>query len=296
MALSNPRSFFGVHSVAPYDRTTREFKGILKVLGSSSLSLSGELVSLNGGSSKYPFAVEDGLITAELSLVFREYPNFVFELFLGKSPTDNAADAAGDVSTAANASGSSVIDGTTGIATVTATAADEADLKFAKYVIVAASATTVDIFASSDIDFATGTDASYENDALKINAAPITIADSSAVIAVADFGLDITSGSGTVAMTSGDTATFDVRSINTGSTEVTIGGSTDIFPEFGALVLGKKRGDSSMIEFDLFRVKGVGLPIGLTENEFSEAEVTAQAFQDNDRGGVFSMRHIKASV
>ena len=68
MALSNPRIVFGVHSVSPYSRTTGEFYGILKVLGGSSLSLSGELLKLNGGSRKYPWAVEDGLITAEMTL------------------------------------------------------------------------------------------------------------------------------------------------------------------------------------------------------------------------------------
>lgn len=296
MALSNPRVFFGVHTVAPYDRTTGEFYGILRVLGSSSLSLEGELISLNGGSAKYPFAVEDGLITAELELVFREYPNFVFELFLGKAPTDTSAEASGNVGSITNKKGTSVVDATTGIASIALKSSSEAELKFGKYVVKAASATTVDIFVSSNIDFATGTDEDYEDDLLKVTPSAITIPGSGGTVDFDNFGITITGGSGTVAMTADDTAEFEVRPVNTGSTEVTVGASSDVFPEFGAMVYAKKAGDKSMVEFDLFRVKAVGLPIGLTENEFSEATVTAQAFQDTARGGVFKMRHVKASV
>lgn len=295
MALSNPRSFFGVHSVAPYDQTTREFKGILKVLGSSSLNFSGEVIPLNGGSSKFPFHVEDGLITAELALTFREYPDFVFELFLGKAPTSNSAESGGSVTTAANVNGTSAIDATTGIASVDIESGQEADLKFAKYIIKVVSATTVDIYASSDIDFARGDDLEYQDDLLKITASPLTVPDTGGTVSVPNTGLELTGGSGTVAMTADDTAEFSTRPINSGSRDVTIGAGSDTFPEFGSIVLAKQRGNGQMVEFDLFRVKVVGLPIGLTENEWSEASVTAQAFQDTSRGGVFSMRFVDAT-
>ena len=295
MALSNPRSFFGVHSVAPYDQTTREFKGILKVLGSSSLNFTGEVIPLNGGSSKFPFHVEDGLITAELALTFREYPDFVFELFLGRAVTSNAAEANGSVTTIADVSGTSVVDATTGIASVGIESGQEADVKFAKYIVKAITATTVDVFASSDIDFARGDDLEYENDLLKITASPLTIPDSGATVSIPNTGLEFTGGSGTVAMTADDTAEFSSRPANSGSIDVTIGAGSDTFPEFGAIVLAKQRGNGQMVEFDLFRVKAVGLPIGLTENEWSEASVTAQAFQDTSRGGVYQMRFVDAT-
>jgi hypothetical protein len=291
MPLSNPRSIFGVHSVAPYNRTTREYHGILRVLGSSSLSLSGELISLNGGSSKYPFAVEDGLITAELSLTFREYPDFVFELFLGKAVTSNAAEAGGAVSSAlANVVGTSVLNATTGIASVGIATA--ADVKFAKYVVKAVTSTTVDVYAASDVDFARGTDLTYDDDLLAITASALTVPGTGGTVAIPSTGLEFTGGSGSISMTADDTAVFETRPINTGSIDVTIGASTDVFPEFGAVVLAKQRGNGQMMEVDLFRVKAVGLPLGFDENAFSEASVTAQAFQDTSRGGVFSVRHV----
>ena len=294
MALSNPTAYFGIHSFAPYDRDTREFKGILKVLGSSSLNFTGELIDLNGGSNKFPFATEDGLITAEISLVFREYPNFVFELVLGNAPTDNAAEASGNVGTIANANGTSLVDATTGIASVSAESGQESDLKFAIYVVKAVSATTVDVFASSDIDFARGDDLEYENDLLKITSSPITVPGTGGTVSIPNTGVEITGGSGAIALVTDDTGVFDTRPVNQSSRDVVIGGAANQdFPEFGAVVLAKKRSSGEMAEFDLYRVKAAGLPVGLEENTFSEASVTARALFDSTRDGVYKHRLVR---
>lgn len=296
MALSNPRPIFGIHSFTGYRTADRTYYGILRVLGSSSFNLSGELINLNGGSQKYPWAVEEGTVEASIELVSREYPAWLMEVLLGKAPTENAAEATGDVSTITNASGTSIVDATTGIDSVAATSADEADLKFAKYVVEATGANTVTIYASSNVDFARGTDATYEDDALTIVAADVTIPDSGGTVEVADFGLEFTGGSGTVAFTTGDTATFEVRPINSGSLEATFGGLSDTFPEFGAILVGKKLGDGRMFEVDVFRCKGAGLPIGFEENAFSEASVTINAFYDSNRNGVFSVRAVSPTT
>ena len=294
MGLSEPRVFFGVHSIAPYSRSTGEFFGIAKVLASSTLSLTGELVKLNGGSNKWPWAIEDGLLSAEISLGLKEYPNFVFELFLGKQVTTNAAEASGSTDGLANIKGTSAFDATTGVASVAVSTA--ADAKFGKYLVKAVSATTVDVFMSTDLDFGRGTDTEFENDALKITASPLTVPDSGATVAIPDYGLELTGGSGTVAFVTDDTAEFFVRPINTESTEVTIGATSDFRPEFGMIVMGAKRADDSMVEFDMFRCKGIGLPVGLEENAFSEAEVTVEAFYDATKNAVFKMRHVVAST
>ena len=145
---------------------------------------------------------------------------------------------------------------------------------------------------SSDVDFARGTDTSYEDDNLKINASAITIADSGATTELGDYGLTLTSGTGTIAMTTGDTATFEVRPINSSNSSATFGGTSDTYPEFGCLVYGQKQGSGNMFEIDIFRLKAIGMPIGFTANEFSEAEITAKAFYDSSKGGVFSIRNI----
>lgn len=291
MALSSPRTIFGVHSFSPYNRTTGEFYGQMSVLQNSSVTMSGDLVTLQGGSQRFPWQVEDGFITAELALSFNQYPDFVYELFLGKDPTNNAAETTGNASTLTNKNGTSVVDASTGIATIGVKSSSETDLKFGKLVVKAASATTVDVYYSSNIDFARGTDDEFESDLLKVTASPLTISTGAAV-EIPNFGLELTGGSGTIGMTTGDTATAEIRPINTSSNTVTIGGLTDTFPEFGALVYAQQQGSGNMYELDLFRVKVLGMPINFEAKTYSTAEVTGQCFYDSSKSGVLSMREI----
>jgi len=295
MALSEPRILYGIHSFTPYSRTTQKPFGILKVLAGSSMALTGELVKLNGGSAKYAWAVEDGLIAAEVTLKPKEYPDFLFELFLGKAPTANAAETAGSTTTLTDKKGT-VVDGTTGIASVDLKSGSSADLKFASYIIEVISTTTVDVFLQSDIDITRGTDAVYQNDLLKITASALTVPGTSATVEIPGTGIDITGGSGTVDLTTaglvGDTAIFSTRPNNSKSMDVTIGSTSDLPPEFGALMIGQQRGNGEMMEIDAFKCKGVGLPLNMEENAFSEAEIKVEAFYDSVKDGVFAVRHV----
>lgn len=292
MALSDPRNIFGIHSVAPYNRTTGEFYGLIRVLDSSSIAINSELISLTGGSQKFPWAVENGPSTAEISLSMSQYDNFLFEIAYGTTPTLNSAESGGNVSTIANKSGTSVADATTGIASIAATSGDEADLKFGRYVVKAASATTVDLYVSSNVDFARGTDGAYEDDLLKITASPLTVTDAGGTTALADFGLEITGGSGTVAMTAGDTATFEVRPVNSKSSDIVVGGATDVVPEIGMIIYSQQRGTEEMFEIDVYKAKLTGLPFGFNKFEWSVAEITAQAYYDSVRDGVLAIRTV----
>lgn len=293
MPLSQPRAIFGVHSVSPYSRTDHSFFGILKVLRGSSLSIEGEAVELKGGSNKFAWAVEDGEMNAEMQLRFAEYPDFVFQLFLGKAPTTNTAESAGNIS-AANFRGTSVISGTTGIATVVVIpTTGAANLKMGTYVIRAASASTVDVYHSSDIDHGRGTSGAFIDDSLKINQSPLSIT-TGANTDLAAFGLRLTGGSGTIGLVTGDTARVVVRPVNAGSTSVVIGSAANqSFPEFGALVYAQKRGSQEMVEIDCYRCKAAGMPIGLEMNAYSEAEVTVKVFYDSARDGVFEFKNVR---
>lgn len=294
MTLSAPRALFGVHSVSPYNRTTGLFLGTAKVLTGSSVSLSGETVDLMGGSSKYPWASEDGAITSELTLKLKELHDFMFELFLGKAVTPVSAEASGNASTLTAKNGTSAV-AATGMASVGVKSGSEADLKFGKYVVKVASATTVDVYFSSDADIGRGTDGEYQDDLLKVTASALTITTATAVT-IPNFGLELTGGAGTIAMTTGDTATFSVRPIHTGATTVRVGGQADqTFPEFGAIVMGQKRGNGELVEIDLFRCKAVGMPIPFEMNAWQEIEVKAKVLYDSDEDAIFELRHVKAS-
>lgn len=294
MPLSDPRNLFGIHSILFYRRDNRKPYGkILKVLANSNINLAADFEDLTGGSERYIIASEPKNITPEFAVTSKEYPDYLYELFTGATVVQNAAEATGNVGALSNVSGTTVFDATTGIASVAATAADEGDLKFAKYVAVATGANTVNILASSDIDFARGNDAAYQNDDLEVLAADITIPSTGGTVAVPELGLTFTGGSGTVAFTTDDTAKFDVRPINNGSSIISIGASTGEFPEFGAICYAQKRGSGEMFEIEMFRCIGAGLPMPLEEKVFAQAEITIKPLKDFALDKVMEIRAIK---
>ena len=196
MALSTPQCLYGVHSVTAYNPDTRLPFGTAKVVGSISFANSGEIIDLVGGSNVYPWKKEAGLIDASGTFVFREYPDWAFEAFLGKAATTNAAEAGGSVDAIANRNGTTTV-ATTGLASVGVKSGSEADVKSTRYVVKVVSATTVDVYAMSDADFAVGTDLTFQDDTLKITASALTIATSTAVD-IPNTGLELTGGSGTI--------------------------------------------------------------------------------------------------
>lgn len=292
MGLSNPINVFGIHSVVPRKRADGMPYGILKVLKDSSVSLSGELIDLSGGSNPYPWNTEQGKITSEMSLKFNEYPNFVFELFLGKAVSYNAAETAGNVSTLTNKKGTSVVSATTGISAVSALSGSEANLKFSKYAVIAVTSTTFNIYGMSDADYTRGTDVSYQNDALKLLAANLTVTASTATD-VASLGITFMGGSGTIGMTVGDTAIFETRPINSQSMVIDVGNASDVTPEFSAVIMAQKLGSDELFEIEAYRCKAVGLPIGFAEKAWAEVEAKAKLLYDSTLQKVFTIRHVR---
>ena len=292
MSLSNPRSIFGIHEISLYRRDSGKFYGKLRVLSGSSISFTGEQIKLNGGSNKYPWAVESGLITSEMTLKFKEYPGFVFELFFGKAATEvTTPSATGEVNDYANVQGSTVKDASNGISSISVIpTTGAANLKFGHYVLVATDADTVDIYVSSDLNFDRGTAEDYEDDLLKVGSVDITAANND----VASLGLRFVK-TGTPAFTVGDTAVFDVLPPYSKKMSVLVGSPTDTTPEFGALIAAEKRSDLSIVYMDVFRAKATGMPIGLEAKAFSESEVKVDCLYDSTKGGVFKFLSVNPS-
>lgn len=295
MGLSEPRSLFGVHNVSPYRRNDGTFYGELRVLENSTIGLTSETIKLMGGSNKFAWSSEVGAMESTMVLNFSQYPDFVFELFGGNVPTTNAAEALGSVTTLTDKLGT-VVDATTGIASVDIVASSEADLKFGKYVVKVLDATSVSVAFSSDADIGRGVNGEYVTDDLTI-IATLTVPGTGGTVAITNFGLELTGGSGTVDFTTagavGDTATFEVRPQNNESMDVTIGQIADQnFPEFGAIVMSAKQSTGEMWEIDALKCKAAGLPLGFARNAYSPAEVTVDLLYDSVQDGVFKIRHV----
>lgn len=289
MGLSQDRILYGVHSIAPWRRSDRKPYGILKVIGSANLALAAELDQLFAGSSKFAWAAESKTISTDLTAKVKAYPNFLFELFLGATVTENAPDSAGTVEGLADYKGSSIVDGSNGIASVVVTSGDKADLKYGRYLIVALSANTFDLYVTSDIDFTRGTDTNFQDDSLKLNAAPLDI--SSASVVVAELGLTFTKA-GTPAFVTGDTAEFVVRPPSTKSTKISVGQAGLTIPNFGADIYAAKRATGEMFEITAFNCVGGGLPIPLEENTFSQPELKMSLLYDSTKNAVFEIGYL----
>ncbi len=291
MSLSAPRIVFGVHSLSPYSRSTKLPYGILKVIGSASLALTSSVDKLFGGASRFAWAAESKTIETGFSAKVKAYPGFLFQLWLGASVTDNAGEALGSVTTLTNFKGTSLKSATTGVATVTVKSSSEGDLKFGKYVVVAASATTVNVYCMSDVDMGRGTTESYQDDNLKITASALTIVASTGVD-VPGFGLTLTGGSGTIGMTTGDTATFSVRPENSKSSDIIVGNALTSLPAFGAVILAQKRATAEMFEIEAFNCIGYGMPIPMAEMAFSETDLKVECLYDSVQDAVFNIRTV----
>lgn len=292
-AIYNPIAY-GIHSCACFRISDGLPYGIFKVLGSGGFTLSSEFNELFGGSSKVPWAVQSGNISTEWTLSVKTLDDFLFELFLGAEKTTTAASTSATTSDFENIKGSTVKTDGTGAGIASVAVGTAADAKDSVYIVEAKTSTTVDVYALTDIDFNRGTNLTYRSEDLKITASALTITSGTAVT-VPGTGLTLTGGSGTIAMTVGDTARFRVTTPHGGVSELKLGSSTTVFPEHRQMCLGEKRSNGDTFEIELFRVNGSGFPIPLSENEFSIPELTMRLVRDADEDAVARVRVKRAA-
>jgi hypothetical protein len=279
MGLKSNRIVYGIHSMAPYRRTDALPYGILKVIGGGTITFAAETEKLFGGSNKFAWASESKTIDSTFTSTVKSMPDFLFEVYLGASVNTTAASATGSVlQSIANKNGTSLVSAA-GLASVGIKAGSEADVKDGKYVIVAVSATTVDVYLMSDIAFDKGAALEYVDDSLKINAAPITVVAATAAD-IPNTGLEITGAAGPIVLVVGDSATFQVAAANGGVSEIIIGKGTTNFPEHGIVALSQKRSDQSLFEIEMYKAVGTGFPIALEETVFAIPELTVDLLYD----------------
>lgn len=294
MGTTAPKNLFGIHSILFYRLANRKPYGApLKVLASGGVDLPAEFEDLTGGSEKFVLASEPKLITPEMKFITKDFRNFLYELFMGATVTENAAEATGNVGTVSNVKGTTVFESTDGIASILALAGSEANLKFGKLVVEATGAGTINILYSSDIDLNRGVDVDFQDDTLKVLVADVTVPPLGATVDITELGLQITGGSAAaIAFVTGDTAEFDIRPINEGNTLIDIGDSDTVFPEFGAIIYAQKRGTGEMFEIECFRCIGAGFPHNFEEKTFAQSELTVKVLKDFKRNLVMRIRHI----
>lgn len=292
MSLNPIVDYFGIDSIAFYNRSDYTPYGRVRVLQGSSLTLSGKLVELKGGSAKFSWDAQEGGMDGKLQLKGREYPNCLYTLFGGGTVTEGSADASGNVSTLTNKYGTSLVSSVGLASALVIPTTGAADLKFGRYVVVAASATTVNVFAAYDTDFGRGANtASFTDDTLKVTGSPFTIVSATATN-IAILGIKLTGGAGTIGMTTGDTATFEVRPKNSQNSSIILGTNAGTFPEFGAIIMGKRKCTGEMVEVEVYRAKGMGMPLKFEEDKYSDWDINCTILQDVNIDGVARVRRV----
>lgn len=294
MPLSDPRIVFGIHNITPYSRTTGLPYGILKVLGDVTMSLKADSVDLHGGGNKFPYASEVTKIDPSLNFSCKSLEDFVMELFMGASVSKTAASSNGTISAISNFKGTSVMSATTGVATATMKAGESGELKIGKFMIKAVSATTVDVYAMSDLNFKSkGDDLSFQDDYLKITASPLTITASTAV-EIPNSGIELTGGSGVIGMTEDDTAYFYVTPPHAGLSEISFGQDGLTFPEHGVYIVAQERSSGDMFEIEIFKAKSsAGMVIPLSEGGYSISDMSLKLLYDSTKEKVGIIRASK---
>jgi hypothetical protein len=144
----------------------------------------------------------------------------------------------------------------------------------------------------SDIDINRGaTTPTYNSDGLDLALSTITIVSGTGTD-ITSIGLTLTGGSGSIGMTVGDTASFEVSPLSNSSSTIIIGQSTTTFPAFSALILAQKLSDGEMCEIDAYNVVGTGLPISFEELAFSQPELKMTLLYDSVQNAVCKIRTI----
>ncbi len=274
------RYTFGVKAGIFYDIDTFAPLGIFRVIRSAEYTKEVEAMPLTGGHRNGAWAIEQGEITHSLVMTIAELPNFLLtQLNQGEATDYTGEDTSGSVGTIANKDGTSVVDATTGIASVALISGSGAKLPVGKVVVKATSATQVSVYALGDV--ASG--AIPVTDELPLLASGVTIANSGATVDLADYGLRFTSGSGTIAMTTGDTAYFETRPANSKTTKISMADSNSEVKYVGVILVYPKNAAKKQRIVEFFKVGFAGgLPLSANTREFSELEITATPLLDDD--------------
>lgn len=264
--MSEPIKIFGLHSLTVLDYVTKQPLKMFKLCGELNLPGAMDFSDLAGGDNPYIVASERTYSKADASVMFHQFDNDLFTYFGNTTVTaDVDGDTAGAITTPVNKKGTTCYSAG-GITTIAVTSAKSADLKAGLYTVVATSASAVKVYAATDVDFDEGVNKTIDDDGL-ITAAAITL--SATPVDIADYGITIT-GAASMAMTIGDTCTFEVDPVSIEKAEGTVGATPVQFGMFSLYCATQKTGSGSVFNFYIPKVQPAGFDVPIKEYTHGE--------------------------
>jgi hypothetical protein len=276
----NVNYLFGAKALIVYDRCSFAPLGIFRAISTMEFTREVEGVLLSAGHYNGPFAVESGEPANAFSGTVMEFPNFAYTALDNATQVDTLGeDSTGFVGAIANKNGTSIANATTGIASVSIISGSESIVPFSKAIVVKGTAVPneVDVYLVGD----TATGQIPVSNELTLLAEGVVIPDAAGTVDLAAYGLRFTAGSGTMALTDGDTAYFESRPANSKTTKITMADKSDI-KNVGMLFVWPKTADGKQTIADFPKVAVGGSSFNGNTRAFAEMELTGTPLIDID--------------
>jgi len=202
MSLSN----FGVSKLTLISKDQVGKSAEINAVDSIDFSgLQNPLVQQRSGNNSFAVATGTGEAEGQITATIQQYTKELLEILAPKESIITSDSSGTPAISSSNELGTSVINATTGLI-VGLKAGAEASLKAGAYIVIAKSASTVDVIATTK-DFKTNAQG-------VLNASPLSITTGTSVDVLDQdgnaTGLELTGGSGTIAFIEGDFANVDV--------------------------------------------------------------------------------------
>jgi len=293
-SFPSTRYAFGIHSVGAVNRSTGKPYGMIATVGDASINVEASSVDLRGGSILAARATEQTEADYNASYTAKSWPDWMFTVNFGATITKIGASATdGTISALVNYLNTTVFSATTGITTATLKATKAGDLKFGHYIVIAASASTVDVYTTSNFDFTRGADLFFENDEMEITATALSIT-TAGVTEIPGTGVELTGGSGTIALVVGDVAVFEVAPPHNGISDIQMGKQDALPPEHELWFFGKKRASGECMSIRCYKAQAVsGGSIPMSMSDFASTDFAIKLLYDDTYGRVFDIRAMK---
>jgi hypothetical protein len=264
MARQPQTGVFGVQSVTFSNQQTKIPIAQLKVPAELNFPFEADLVDLFGGANKFVLEAEPAYFKSTVTMQFKQFDAALYKILSGATITTNVTpNTTGTLGTpeaiVTNGATNTVTDVTKGIASTAITAA--VDLKVGRYIIVAMSSSTVDIYAITDLEANMGTNTmTYADNTLLVIGSPFTL--SNAATTITGLGFSITSVA-TPVMTTGDSAYIDVMPPRVADEQIVIGMSNLYIPKVDVWCSTQEKGngESYLIHIPNMQPSGLQLPL-----------------------------------
>jgi hypothetical protein len=254
----------------------------MDAVGDAELTFNPSSEDLYGGSSQVPLDSVVTRLDPKFKIKLKYQPSYIYTLYGGAKVTKIPGSPDGTIEALKNSLGESVLNPETGIESVSLKAGNQENLKVGRYLVEAAGATTVHVYALTNLNFLTrGQQIGFKDDRQRITQDPLSILQG-VKTEVPGTGVELTGGSGVINMVPGDMAYFEVTPPHGGIDEFEFGSSLN-FPEHGMYIYAAERESGRMFEIHLHRVKCIsGLPIPMPEQGYHETDIELKVLRNDN--------------